>query len=153
MQLSSEELCQSVAQAGGFRLGKMKLITPATAFPLVKQNADSMIENRLALVGDAAHQLHPMAGQGVNLGFRDVIGLLRVLSNRHPLADIGDHFVLRRYERARKADVIAMQGLTDGLYEVFDSKYETLKTLREWGLALTNDWPSFKKQLMKHALI
>ena len=153
MQLSSEDLCQSVAQAGGFRLGAMKLITPPAAFPLVKQNASSMIANRLVLVGDAAHQVHPMAGQGVNLGFRDVVELLDVLSDRHPLADIGDRFVLRRYERARKTDVLAMQGLTHGLYGVFDSKQALLKTLREWGLALPNQLPGFKKQLMKHALI
>jgi 2-polyprenyl-6-methoxyphenol hydroxylase-like FAD-dependent oxidoreductase len=131
----------------------MKLITPPAAFPLVKQSASSMIANRLVLVGDAAHQVHPMAGQGVNLGFRDVVELLNVLSDRHTLADIGDHFLLRRYERARKMDVLAMQGLTDGMYEVFDSKRTILKTMREWGLALPNDWPSFKKQLMKHALV
>ncbi|MFM1955330.1 MAG: hypothetical protein RIR20_150 [Pseudomonadota bacterium] len=153
MQLSSEDLCQSVAQAGGFRLGAMKLITPPAAFPLVKQNASSMIANRLVLVGDAAHQVHPMAGQGVNLGFRDVVELLDVLSDRHPLADIGDRFVLRRYERARKTDVLAMQGLTHGLYGVFDSKQALVKTLREWGLALPNQLPGFKKKLMKHALI
>jgi 2-octaprenylphenol hydroxylase len=153
MQLSPLELCQTVAQAGDFKLGQMKLITRPATFPLVKQHAVSMIANRLVLVGDAAHQVHPMAGQGVNLGFRDVVELLKVLSDRHPLADIGDRFVLRRYERARKADVIAMQGLTDGLYGVFDSKRTTLKTLREWGLVLPNYWPSFKKQLMKHALI
>lgn len=153
MQLSPLELCQTVAQAGDFKLGQMKLITRPATFSLVKQHAVSMIANRLVLVGDAAHQVHPMAGQGVNLGFRDVVELLKVLSDRHPLADIGDRFVLRRYERARKADVIAMQGLTDGLYGVFDSKRTTLKTLREWGLVLPNYWPGFKKQLMKHALI
>jgi 2-polyprenylphenol 6-hydroxylase len=153
MQLSSKDLCQSVAQAGGFRLGSMKLITPPAAFPLVKQNAVSIIANRLVLVGDAAHQVHPMAGQGVNLGFRDVVELLNVLSDRHTLADIGDRFLLRRYERARKMDVLAIQGLTDGLYGIFDSKQPTLKTMREWALALPNYWPSFKKQLMKHALI
>ena len=153
MQLSSEDLCQSVGQAGGFRLGAMKLITPPAAFPLVKQNASSMIANRLVLVGDAAHQVHPMAGQGVNLGFRDVVELLNVLSDRHPLADIGDRFLLRRYERARKTDVLAIQGLTHGLYGVFDSKHALVKTLREWGLALPNQLPEFKKQLMKYALI
>jgi ubiquinone biosynthesis UbiH/UbiF/VisC/COQ6 family hydroxylase len=153
MQLSTEDLCQFVAKAGGFRLGAMKLITPPAEFPLVKQNASSMIANRLVLVGDAAHQVHPMAGQGVNLGFRDVVELLNVLSDRHPLADIGDCFMLRRYERARKTDVLSMQGLTHGLYGVFDSKQALVKTLREWGLALPNQLPGFKKQLMKHALI
>jgi 2-octaprenylphenol hydroxylase len=153
MQLSPEDLCQSVAQAGCFQLGEMKLISPSLAFPLVKQNANSIIANRLALVGDAAHQVHPMAGQGVNLGFRDVVELLQVLSDRHPLADIGDRFLLRRYERARKTDVLAMQGLTHGLYAVFDSKQALVKILRDWGLVLPNRLTGLKKQLMKRALI
>lgn len=153
LQLNSEALSQSVAEAGGFSLGEMKLIGSPVVYPLVKQTASAMIEKRLVLVGDAAHQIHPMAGQGVNLGFRDVVQLLKVLSKRHPLADIGDNFLLRRYERARKADVLAMQSLTDGLYGLFESQHTMVRTLRAWGLTLPNHWPSVKQQLMKHALI
>jgi 2-polyprenylphenol 6-hydroxylase len=153
LQLNSEALSQSVAEAGGFSLGEMKLIGSPVVYPLVKQTASAMIEKRLVLVGDAAHQIHPMAGQGVNLGFRDVVQLLKVLSERHPLADIGDSFVLRRYERARKADVLAMQSLTDGLYGLFESQHTMVRALRAWGLILPNHWPSVKQQLMKHALI
>jgi 2-polyprenylphenol 6-hydroxylase len=153
MVLNPVELAEQVAQAGGNALGKMHCITPATAFPLVKQNASGLIANRLALVGDAAHQVHPMAGQGVNLGFRDVVELAQVLAERNPLADIGDRFVLRRYERARKADVLAMQGLTHGLYGVFDSKQALVRAARSWGLSLPNKHPILKRALMKHALI
>ncbi len=153
MALSAIELAEQVAQAGGNALGKMHCITPAVAFPLVKQNASGLIANRLALVGDAAHQVHPMAGQGVNLGFRDVVEFAQVLAERNPLADIGDRFVLRRYERARKADVLAMQGLTHGLYGAFDSEQALVRAARNWGLSLPNKHPILKRALMKHALI
>ena len=153
MALSLAELAEQVAQAGGNTLGKMHCITPAVAFSLVKQNASALIANRLALVGDAAHQVHPMAGQGVNLGFRDVVELAQVLAERNPLADIGDRFVLRRYERARKADVLAMQGLTHGLYGAFDSKHALVRAARNWGLSLPNKHPMLKRALMKQALI
>ena len=153
MALSLAELAEQVAQAGGNTLGKMHCITPAVAFSLVKQNASVLIANRLALVGDAAHQVHPMAGQGVNLGFRDVVELAQVLAERNPLEDIGDRFVLRRYERARKADVLAMQGLTHGLYGAFDSKQALVRAARNWGLSLPNKHLMLKRALMKQALI
>ena len=153
MALSPTELAEQVAQAGGNVLGKMHCITPAVAFPLVKQKASALISNRLVLVGDAAHQVHPMAGQGVNLGFRDVVELAQVLAERNPLADIGDRFLLRRYERARKADVIAIQGLTHALYAAFDSKQALVRTARNWGLSLPNKHPIIKRALMKQALI
>ncbi len=153
MALSPTELAEQVAQAGGNVLGKMHCITPAVAFPLVKQKASALISNRLVLVGDAAHQVHPMAGQGVNLGFRDIVELAKVLAERNPLADIGDRFLLRRYERARKADVIAIQGLTHALYAAFDSKQALVRTARNWGLSLPNKHPIIKRALMKQALI
>ena len=152
MELSSETLSLYVAKIGGNILGQLQCITPAVAFPLVRQNASALISNRLVLVGDAAHQVHPMAGQGVNLGFRDVIELVKVLAQRNPLADIGDRFVLRRYERSRKADVLSMQGLTHGLYGIFDSKDSGVKGLRNWGLNLPNRYPTLKRALMKRAL-
>jgi 2-polyprenyl-6-methoxyphenol hydroxylase-like FAD-dependent oxidoreductase len=94
-----------------------------------------------------------MAGQGVNLGFRDVVELTQILAERNPLADIGDRFLLRCYERLRKADVLAMQGLTHGLYEAFDSKQAFVRVLRNWGLSLPNRHPILKRALMKQALI
>jgi 2-polyprenylphenol 6-hydroxylase len=151
--LSLDEFARHIAQLGSFALGKMQCITPSVAFPLVKQNASALVDIRLALVGDAAHQVHPMAGQGVNLGFRDVFALAKVLAERNRLADIGDRFVLRRYERARKADVLAIQGLTHSLYGAFDSKQMLVKMARNWGLILPNRHSILKRVLMKHALI
>ena len=153
LALTPSELAEHVAQAGGDALGKMHCITPAVAFPLLKQNASALIANRLALVGDAAHQLHPMAGQGVNLGFRDVVALAQVLAERNLLADIGDRFVLRRYERARKADVLAMQGLTHALYGAFDSTQALVRTARNWGVGLPNKYQTLKRTLIQQALI
>ena len=153
MEMSAEALSEYVAQVGDYALGNMRCISPAAAFPLVKQKASAFIAPRLALVGDAAHQVHPMAGQGVNLGFRDVVALARTLSERHPSADVGDHLVLRRYERARKADVLGMQTLTHGLYGLFDSHHPAIKTFRNWGLRLPNQYPTIKRALMRHALI
>ena len=153
LALTPSELAEHVAQAGGDALGKMHCITPAVAFPLLKQNASALIANRLALVGDAAHQLHPMAGQGGNLGFRDVVALAQVLAERNLLADIGDRFVLRRYERARKADVLAMQGLTHALYGAFDSTQALVRTARNWGVGLPNKYQTLKRTLIQQALI
>jgi 2-octaprenylphenol hydroxylase len=153
MAMSNEALADYVAKMGGNALGKIRVITPAAAFPLVKQKASAFIAPRVALVGDAAHQVHPMAGQGVNLGFRDVVALAKVLFECHPLADVGDHFVLRRYERARKADVLGMQTLTHGLYGLFDSAHPAIKAFRNWGLRLPNQYPTIKRTLMRHALI
>jgi 2-polyprenylphenol 6-hydroxylase len=153
LALTPALLANHVEQAGGNALGKMHCITPAVAFPLVKQRASALVANRLALVGDAAHQVHPMAGQGVNLGFRDVVELVKVLAERNPLADIGDRFLLRRYERARKADVLAIQGLTHGLYGAFDSKRALVSALRNWGLNFPNKHPILKRALIKQALI
>ena len=153
MALTPEGLAEFVEQTGDRVLGNMRVITPAQAFPLIKQKASALIANRLALVGDAAHQVHPMAGQGVNLGFRDAIELAQVLADRNPFADIGDQFVLRRYERARKADVLSMQSLTHGLYGAFDSKQALVRVARNWGLSLPNKHPILKRALMKQALI
>lgn len=153
MAMGDAALADYIAQAGGYALGYLRCITPPAAFPLVKQNASALIGDRLALIGDAAHQVHPMAGQGVNLGFRDVVELVHVLAERNPLADIGDPFVLRRYERARKADVLGMQGLTHGLYGVFDSQQAWVKALRNWALTVPNHSATLKRSLMKHALI
>lgn len=153
MAMSAEALSDYVAKVGGHTLGNIRCITPAAAFPLVKQKASAFIAPRLALVGDAAHQVHPMAGQGVNLGFRDVVALVQALAERHPSSDVGDHFVVRRYERARKADVLGMQTLTHSLYGLFDSHHPAIKALRNWGLRLPNDYPTIKRALIRHALI
>lgn len=150
LELTPEQLCHTVAEAGRHSLGAMCLITPAAAFPLVLQRNQSMIAPRLALVGDAAHQIHPLAGQGMNLGLRDVQVLAELLLKTQ--REIGDWATLRRYERARKTDVFAMSSVTDGLQKLFNNDDPMLGFLRNTGLKLVNHLPPVKRALMARAL-
>lgn len=151
--LKAEDLASEVAEAGKQMLGDMRLITPAAAFPLALLTAQQLVKPRLALIGDAAHLLHPLAGQGVNLGFRDVIALVQTLASRRSVQDIGDIMLLRRYERARKTDMLAMQYMTHGLQSLFASQQPVVNKLRNWGLALTNQQVALKKYLIEQAII
>jgi ubiquinone biosynthesis UbiH/UbiF/VisC/COQ6 family hydroxylase len=152
LDLKAEDLTSEVAAAGKHMLGDMHLITPAAAFPLALQTAQQLVKPRLALVGDAAHLLHPLAGQGVNLGFRDVVTLVQTLVACKPIQDIGDIMLLRRYERACKTDMIAMQYMAHGLHSLFASQQPMVNKLRNWGLVLTNQQVALKKYLIKQAV-
>jgi 2-polyprenyl-6-methoxyphenol hydroxylase-like FAD-dependent oxidoreductase len=152
LQLDENALAIEVAEAGAHSLGKLKTITGAVAFPLAMQVAHHLVQPRLALVGDAAHQIHPLAGQGVNLGFRDVMALTATLAQRNVYQDIGDFVLLRQYERLRKTDMLAMRYLTHGLYTLFENDHAMIKKVRNWGLSLTNSQAGLKSYLMKRAL-
>jgi 2-octaprenylphenol hydroxylase len=151
LQLPAAELCERVAEASGMRLGKLELLSPAAAFPLHLITPDGLIKPRVVLIGDAAHQVHPLAGQGVNLGFADAQALATVLGQRGP-RDCGDVFLLRRYERARREDILAMQWVTDGLHGLFRQSQPVLGWARNAGLSMTNRFTWVKRQLIKHAL-
>ena len=148
MALTPEALCCEVAEAGQHALGALKLITPAAAFPLVMQRNTALIAPRCALVGDAEHRVHPLAGQGINLGWRDVQELASTLESGDP----GEWSRLRRFERARKADVLAMQGVTFGLQKLFNNDLLTLGWLRNTGLSAVNHIAPLKRILMAHAV-
>lgn len=150
MQLSAETLCRTVAEAGGYALGELQLLTPPVAFPLVMQRNQSVVAPRLALVGDAAHRVHPLAGQGINLGWRDVQTLAALLTE--PTPDVGRWDRLRRYERARQADVLAMQGVTYGLQKLFNNGSPVLGWLRNNGLHVVNRIAPIKRLLMTQAM-
>src|SRR5688572_7893078 len=113
--LAAQDLAAAVQAASRGTLGALQLFTPPTAFPLKLQRVTQFVKPRLALVGDAAHNVHPLAGQGMNLGFRDARVLADTLIERGAWRDCGDYALLRRYERARKEDVLALQVTTDGL--------------------------------------
>ena len=130
-------------------LGDLKPIGKTLSFALHSQIAMQFIAERLALVGDAAHQIHPMAGQGVNLGFRDVMELTSLATKIHPMQDLGDAAFLRQYARARKADTLAMNTLTSGLDALFASDSKMLKQLTSWGLRQLNRKASVKKLLIQ----
>jgi 2-polyprenylphenol 6-hydroxylase len=152
LQLPHEELCARVAVASQHTLGSLQMVTPPAAFPLRLLNLPHIAMPRLALAGDAAHNVHPLAGQGVNLGFRDVRELSSVLMQRGPQQDCGDISLLRRYDRARKEDILSMQFTTDSLKKLFVNRHPLLRTVRNLGLNATNRLVPLKKMLARHAL-
>ena len=152
LNLSAEDLCAKVAAASQHVMGEMQLVTPPAAFPLNFVQVKKLVQPRLALVGDAAHGIHPLAGQGVNLGLRDAQELASIIHTRGLQTDCGDYLLLRRYERARKEDIRAMELVTDGLQKLFSNTNPTLIRLRNVGLEITGRLPLIKDQLMQHAL-
>jgi 2-octaprenylphenol hydroxylase len=152
LALPDEQLCRRVADAGAGVLGDLELLTPAAAFPIALLDIPSMTAPRIALIGDAAHVVHPLAGQGVNLGMADAAQLSRVLVARPAHADVGDPMLLRQYERARSEDILAMRWATDGLARLFRSPDAAVMRLRNWGLNSVNRMPVIKTLLTRHAL-
>lgn len=151
MQLSVDEFTQRVAQAGNNILGGMSLITEPASFPLLMQQSTGMAQDNVVLMGDAAHQIHPMAGQGVNLGFRDVIGLVETLNSKRAIQSIADPTLLRSYERKRKNDAAKMLLLTDGLFKLFGSQNRIALLTRNRGLSVIGQtW--IKKILVENAV-
>jgi 2-octaprenylphenol hydroxylase len=106
----------------------------------------------VALAGDAAHVVHPLAGQGLNLGLQDARTLVRVLESREPVRDPGELGVLRRYERARAEPILAMDAVVDGLYRLFAAKGRGPARLRNGGLSLTNRLTLVKNLLIRQAM-
>lgn len=151
LALSERSLCERVSEAGGRALGELDLITPAAAFPLALRKSDSMIGNRVALVGDAAHTVHPLAGHGVNLGFGDAAKLAEVLRSAQPGADPGTRLLLRRFERARAEDIMLMRTTTDGLAKLFGAQTGPVRWLRNSGMGLVDRLPLVKNMLVRHA--
>ena len=119
----------------------MRLIAPRT-----------ITAPRAALIGDAAHVVHPLAGHGMNLGFGDVASLLKLVAERGADRDCGDARVLSRYARARKEDILLMQLATDGLQRLFSSDFEPLRVARNIGLNLLDKLPVIKRRLISQAL-
>lgn len=149
--LSAEELCRRVEEASSHMLGKFQLITPPARFPLNFVHVEKLTKPRLVLVGDAAHGIHPLAGQGVNLGLRDTRELAAILK-AYSHTDCGNPMVLRRYELARKEDIFALELVTDGLQKLFNNSNPTMARLRNLGLEITDRLPLIKNRLMQHAL-
>lgn len=137
LQLTAEAFTDEVRLAGISSLGQLKLISSFASFPLGMQKSNTISEASIVLIGDAAHQIHPMAGQGMNLGFRDVIDLLEVLKDKTQYQCINDSSLLKRYSRLRKVDTLNMVLLTDGLFRLFGSQNSVVKKVRNWGLSAT----------------
>jgi 2-octaprenylphenol hydroxylase len=152
LQLDAAALAARVAEPAGPLLGTLQVITPAAAFPLSLQTADHLVQPRIALIGDAAHTVHPLAGQGVNMGFRDARELAGVLKNRGPFDDCGDQYLLRRYERARRQDILALQLTTHGLQRLFAQNSKWVADARNLGLRIVNQQSFLKNLLVQQAV-
>lgn len=151
---SLTQLAERLTKISDRRLGQLNPVQPECikAFPLTLMGTHAMIAPRVALIGDAAHVVHPLAGHGMNLGFADVAQLLKTIAERESHRDCGDNRVLARYARARKEDVLLMQLATDGLARLFGTDFEPVRVLRNMGLNLIDKLPVLKKRLIAHAL-
>lgn len=147
--LDAVALAEWVGAAGHDTLGHLRLLTPAAAFPLRLNRVDSVIAPGVALIGDAAHGVHPLSGQGVNLGFGDAEALVDVLAC-HRKSHCGDLRVLQRYARERAEPVQRMQALTHGLHHLFASEHAGW--LRNTGMAWLNRLPPLKAALVREAM-
>ena len=152
LALPAEELCARVAEAGNHELGALKLLTPAAAFPLRLMRVPETIAPRLALIGDAAHGIHPLSGHGINLGYQDAKALADLLVATPEWQDIGSERLLSRYQRARREEILLMQYTTDTIRRIFREKLPALKPLRNFGMKLTNALPVLKNLLVRYAI-
>lgn len=152
LSFTPEALAAEVERVSGGALGALRPISAAQGFPLALSEARRMAVPRVVLVGDAAHTVHPLAGQGMNLGMRDVAVLGDVLAAREAFRDCGDLTVLRRYERARREDIRGMALTMDGLQRLFAQSGALARLARNTGLDWVDGLPFVKKFLVGRAL-
>jgi len=152
LALDAEALAREAAAAAQHALGDFSLVTAARGFALQRLAAARLVASRAALAGDAAHVIHPLAGQGANLGLQDARLLAEVLAARAPGRDPGDLRLLRRYARARAEAILTMSTTVHGLHRLFDSPAPALARLRNTGLNFADRLPVLKTLLMRHAM-
>jgi len=151
--LDDEAFTIELAKRFGDFMGEISLVGPRFCHPLGLQFAHTSIADRLILIGDADHGMHPIAGQGLNMGYRDVAALCDVLIEAKRLGlDIGAGAVLQRYQRWRRFDNTLMLAVTDGLNRLFSNDIAPLRHARDLGLGLVNKMPPLKKMLMRSAM-
>ncbi|MEK7783903.1 MAG: FAD-dependent monooxygenase, partial [Chloroflexota bacterium] len=152
MALDDAAFILELQQAFGSSLGKIQTVGPRAEFPLTLSHAKAYTAPHLALVGDAAHTVHPLAGQGVNLGFLDAATLAEVLLDAAAKQkNIGMHGVLLRYERWRKGDNFAMVSITGGFRYLFGNDLPVVSQWRNWGMDITNAATPVKNFIMRRA--
>jgi 2-octaprenyl-6-methoxyphenol hydroxylase len=153
MALGPEDFAAEIARRFGDSLGALAAIGGRWSYPLSLLHAERYSDRRLALVGDAAHAIHPIAGQGLNLGLRDVAALAEAVVDARRLGlDLGDASVLARYERWRRLDTLMLIAATDGLNRLFSNDLAPLRLARDLGLAAVNRLPPLKRLFMGHAM-
>ena len=150
--LPNAEFHAELEKRFGLHLGELKVIGARRAFPLGLFTARSFIAERLALIGDAAHVIHPIAGQGLNMGLRDVAALAETIADAARLGlDIGAADVLERYQRWRRFDTMTMGVATDGLNRLFSNSSDVLRLVRDFGLGVVERIPSLKRVFIREA--
>jgi len=152
LALDDAAFSAAVAEAGAAVVGELELLTPRATFPLNWLHPETTARDRVVLIGDAAHGVHPLAGQGLNLGYGDVIALAAGLTARGPIDDPGDPLLLGRYARARMLPTWSMQAVTDGLWRLFGTRNDAVRRLRNRGMGLLNELPLAKALLMQPAM-
>jgi len=153
LAMGAADFADELRRRFGDFLGAVEPVGPRWSYPLTFLHAESYAAERLALVGDAAHVIHPIAGQGLNLGLRDVAALAEVLVDARRLGlDIGDAEALRRYERWRRMDNWMLAAVTDSLNRLFSNAIPPVKLARDVGLAAVNQMPPLKRLFMRHAM-
>lgn len=153
LALDEAGFLEELAVRFGDFLGRLRVLGGRWSYPLALQAAETAIAPRLALVGDAYHAMHPIAGQGVNMGLRDVAALSEVLIDARRLGlDIGDTGVLGDYQRWRRFDNTLMLAATDGLNRLFSNSVPPVRLARDLGLAAVNRVPPVKRTFMRHAM-
>lgn len=151
---SLEQVAERLTALSGHQLGQLQPLQPAARglYPLNLLRPHAMMAPRVALVGDAAHVVHPLAGQGMNLGFGDVQVLQAILQGPKAQHDCGDPSLLARYQRQRKEEVLLMQLTTDALMRLFAVDLEAVRVLRNAGMQLLDRLSPLKRRLISHAL-
>ena len=151
--LDEDDFAEELTRRAGDFLGRMRLDSPRWTYPLSVQFAHRMVAERLVLAGDAAHALHPVAGQGLNMGLRDAAALTDVLAEAKGLGlDLGSAQVLENYGRWRRFDNALMLAMTDGLVRLFSNDIEPLRQLRGLGLSAVNRVAPLRRLFARHAM-
>ena len=152
LSLNDEDFAAEAEAAMGGFLGPIEMLAPRSSYPLGFHHAAQITANRLALVGDAAHAIHPIAGQGLNLGFRDVAALAEVLVEGARLGlDLGDRQVLDRYQRWRSIDALSVAFATDSLTRIYGIPGATASAIRRLGMGLVGRFSPLRNRLMSEA--
>jgi 2-octaprenyl-6-methoxyphenol hydroxylase len=150
--LADDDFHHELEKRFGLRLGDIVVSGPRRAYPLGLWVARSFVADRLALVGDAAHVIHPIAGQGLNMGLRDVAALAEAVVDAVRLGlDPGDATVLERYQRWRRFDTMTMSVSTDGLNRLFSNRSDVLRLARDLGLGMVDRLPALKRLFIREA--
>jgi 2-octaprenyl-6-methoxyphenol hydroxylase len=153
LALDDKGFTRELAQRFGDYLGALKVEGGRWSYPLALMQAQSYTATRLALVGDAAHVIHPIAGQGWNLGVRDVAALAELVVDAARLGlDLGSAQLLQRYARWRRFDNLMLTAVTDGLNRLFSNNLRPVRLVRDLGLGAVNRAPNLKRFLMRHAM-